>query len=83
MEKTIVELQNELSKKDTKYKKLKERYSKLRQEVLERRRHAKVLVGQYERIVREWKQNFDYLLKNGWKIVIVKILEKYNKMRGR
>lgn len=83
MQKTITELQVELSKKDKSLKKVKARNSTLMQEVLDARRHKKALIGQYERVVAEWKKNYTNLIENGWKIVIVKVIQKYNRIKGR
>jgi SMC interacting uncharacterized protein involved in chromosome segregation len=82
MGKTISELQAELSRKDKDLKKVKLRTSSLRGQVLERERYIKTLINQYERVVTEWKKTYDNLIQNGWKILIIKILQKYHKLKG-
>lgn len=81
MEKTHTQLEEELLSKTKSNENLKKRISILTSEVLRHKAVEKTLIRQYEQIVLEWKKMYENLLTNGWKIVFVKIVEKYNKLR--
>lgn len=82
MRTTFEQLQKELVGKEKSEKKLKERVSTLKGEVIKYRDEEKRLIVQYERLIKEWRKRYESLLANGWKIVIAKITIWYNKKRG-
>lgn len=51
---------------------MKERVSKLRDQLLESRSTEKRLIIQYERIVKEWQKNYNLLIENGWRLLFMK-----------
>lgn len=83
MKKTIGELQAELSDKTKGLKKAKERTSTLYQELLESRKHTKMLIGQYERVIKEWKVTAQELQSSMGKIFFVFLYEKYQRMKQK
>lgn len=80
---TYSQLQKELFNKQKHEENLKKRVSKLRTDLLTYRSMERGLIEQYERIVKEYRVRYEEVIKNGWKIVIAKIIIWYNKLRGR
>lgn len=82
MKVTLDQLQKELTDKTKGEKKLKERISKLRRELTELRIGERRLIVQYERLVKDWKNRYQAMMNNGWRIVIAKVSIWYNKLKG-
>lgn len=83
MRKTYSQLHKELFHKTKSEENLRKRVSSMRVELREYRERQHMLLVQYERIVRDWKKEYENLLYNGWKIVFVKINRWFNEKRGR
>lgn len=82
MQKNYKKLQKELLYKKKGLQIAKNRISSLKIELLKSHNYIKTLIYQYERIIIEWKKMYKNLIENGWKIMLVKIIEKYNNIKG-
>lgn len=66
MNNTITELRHE-------NRSLKIKVGTLRNELLRSRDYQKRLIASYEAVVKEWQIAYRDLIRNGWKILFVKI----------
>jgi len=83
MKVTFDELQRDLVGKAQSEKKLKERVSTLKSDLIETKEQEKRLIVQYERLIKDWRKRYENLIGSGWKIVIAKISIWYNNKRGK
>lgn len=82
MQKTFQELEKELVDSKKREEKLKKRYSSLHHEVLESRRYMKSLIGQYERVVRDWKKTLAEYQDHIFKMFFITIYKKFKERGG-
>lgn len=82
MKVTLDQLQRELTDKAQGEQKLKKRIGTLRRELTELRIGEKRLIVQYERLVKDWKNRYQAMMNNGWRIVFAKVSIWYNKLKG-
>lgn len=75
-QKTYEELERELVDSKKRIKKLRERASTLRSQLIDTKRYMKVLIGQYERIIKEWRGVAEEYKKNLAKFFIVSVLTR-------
>lgn len=83
MDKTIQQLEKEISDKKKQEKLLKERVSKWRGEALESKRMLKMLITQYERVIKEHKKIIEDFKRHATKLFILAIYEKYKSWKER
>lgn len=83
VKKTYSQLQKELTHKTKSKENLKKRVSSLKVESLHYKEVAESLPVQYEKIIKEYKKTLEEVLKNGWKLLFIKISEKFTKMKVR
>ena len=80
MQKTFKELEQELVDSKKREENLKERASTLKGELLESRKYQKGLIGQYERVIKDWKRIAYEYQQHIFKMFFVTL---YKKIRGR
>lgn len=81
MRKTYHQLEKELFHKTRSEENLKRRIRSLRDQMRVFRFAEKQLVLQYERLVRDWRIRYESMMKNGWKIVLAKIVLWYTNLK--
>lgn len=81
-QKTFQELEKELFDSKKREKKLKERAGTLKGELLQEKRYAKSLIGQYERVIKDWKRVATEYRIHIFKMFFVTIYEKITKRGG-
>lgn len=81
--KTIAELEKELSRKNTGMEKIKKRAGSWRDRALRQEKHLKVLIGQYERVLKEKDKIIKEYQENAWKIVFVFLSNIFSKIKKK
>lgn len=81
MQKTFKELEQELVDSKKHEKNLKERVGTLRTELTKTKHHMKGLIGQYERVIKDWKRIASEYEQHVFKIFFITVYRKI-KMKG-
>lgn len=82
-QKTYQELEKELVDSKKREEKLKERVSTLRSELTGQKRYMKSLIGQYERVIKDWKRISTEYQNNISKFFFVSVFQKMKTKLGR
>lgn len=78
MAKKFSELEKELLHKTKAEENLKKQKNYWKERALKDRKMLKSMSGQYERVAREYKKNFDKLFNNAPKLFAVYLIQKLN-----
>lgn len=81
-QKTFQELEQELVDSKKREEKLRECNSTLRKEVLETRHYMKGLIGQYERVIKDWKKIAYEYQQHIWKMFFISVYKKIRREGG-
>lgn len=81
-QKTFQELEKELVDSKKREEHLKERTSTLKRQVLEEKRYSKSLIGQYERVIKDWKKLALEYHNNIFKMFFITLYKKLRKEGG-